>query len=117
MSVQDFNFYALSVMTEGFISGEPNFCQTFLDMMHVDAPSSMTHWQIVIFFTDTGIWKVTMEGSLGVALFKSKSIRCVSARSIAPNIESRAFCHFGHDFKTSKADMAAGDYAKSSIML
>jgi hypothetical protein len=28
-------------MAEGMSSGEPSFCHTILDIMHVDAPSSM----------------------------------------------------------------------------
>ena len=104
-------------MTEGFSSGEPNFCQIFLDMMHVDAPSSMTHQWIVIFYTDTGIWKETMEGSRGVALSKLKDIRCVLVGSIAPNAKRMAFHCFGHDCNTSKADIAVGDCAKSSMIL
>jgi hypothetical protein len=28
-------------MADGISSGEPSFCHTVLDMMHVDAPSSM----------------------------------------------------------------------------
>jgi hypothetical protein len=35
--------YACKVMAEGMSSGEPSFCHTDLDIMHVDAPSSMIH--------------------------------------------------------------------------
>jgi hypothetical protein len=34
---------ALKVMEDGMSSGEPSFCHTDLDMIHVDAPSSMMH--------------------------------------------------------------------------
>ena len=50
-----------------------------------------------------------MEGSLGVALSKSKAIRRVSAGSIAANVESRAFRCFGHDCSTCSANIVAGD--------
>ena len=71
----------------------------------------------MILCIDTGIWKVTMEGSLGVALSKSKAIMRMSAESTIPNAEIKAFRCFGHDCSTSEADMAAGDWAKSSTML
>jgi hypothetical protein len=43
------------VMAEGKSSGEPSFCHTFLDMMHVDAPSSMIHRWTMMFGILTGI--------------------------------------------------------------
>ena len=58
-----------------------------------------------------------MEGSLGVALSKSKAIRCVLVGLIAPNAEIKAFLCFGHDCNTSKAGIAVGDCAKSSMIL
>ena len=36
---------------------------------------------------------------------------------MAPNAEIKAFHYFGHDFNTSKADIAAGDWATLSTML
>ena len=53
-----------------------------------------------------------MGGSLGVALSKSKAIRRVSAGSIVPNTESKAFRCFGHDYNISKADIVVGNFAK-----
>ena len=60
-----------------------------------------------MFSTNTGIWKATNEGILGVTLSKSKAIRCESAGSIAPKAESKAFLCFVQDCRTSKVDIAA----------
>lgn len=86
-------------------------------MMHVDAPSSTMHRCMVMFWTETSIWKATKEGIIGLALSRSKTITCESKGSIAPNMENRAFCCLGHDCRNSKADMATCDCAKSSTML
>jgi hypothetical protein len=43
------------VMAEGKSSGEPSFYHTVLDMMHVDAPSSMIHRCTVMFRILIGI--------------------------------------------------------------
>ena len=58
-----------------------------------------------------------MEGSLGVALSKSKAIRYESVGLMAPNTGIMAFIFFGHDRNTSKADIAVRYWAKSSTML
>ena len=64
---------------------------------------------MVMFCTDTDIWRATIEGSLGVALSKSKAIRRKLAGSMAPNVESKAFRCFGNYFNTSRGDIAVGD--------
>ena len=62
-----------------------------------------------MFWTDIGIWKVTIERILGVDLSKIKAIRRESVGSMAPNVESKAFLYLGHDCNTSKIDIAARD--------
>jgi hypothetical protein len=47
--------YARNVMAEGMSSGELSFYHTILDMMHVDAPSSMIHRWTMMFRIFTGI--------------------------------------------------------------
>jgi len=67
--------YALIVMLEGLSLGDPNFCQMDLDMIYVESPLLMMKKWMLIFWTETGIWKATVEGSRGVALSKSKTMR------------------------------------------
>jgi hypothetical protein len=81
---------------EGINSGEPSCFHTDLDMMQVDAPSSMMQRWTVIFHILTGIWNVTNDGSHGSSLSKSNVIRWVSAGSTAPNCESNSFHWEGH---------------------
>ena len=62
-------------------------------------------------------WNAKVEGMRGSDWSKSNAITFESFGSIAPMAESKVLRCEGQFFKTSNADMAAGDWAKSSTML
>jgi hypothetical protein len=78
-------------MVERINSSKLSCCHIFLDMMQVDAFSSMMQRWMVIFHILIRIWNVIKDGSCGSALSKSNVIRRVSAGSTTPNCESNAF--------------------------
>lgn len=53
-----------------------------------------------------------VEGSRGVALSNSKTIRWESYGLIVPKVESRDFRWVGYAYKTSGTDIVDGDSAK-----
>lgn len=57
------------------------------------------------------------DGSRGVALSKSNTIRRELAGSIVPKAESKDFHWVGHVCRTYDADIADGDCTKLSTML
>ena len=62
-------------------------------------------------------WNAKVEGRWGSDWSKSNAINYESFGSIAPMAESKFLRYEWQFFKTSNADMAAGDWAKSSTML
>ena len=99
-------------MEDGCRINDPSFCQTKVDMMHVDAPSSTMHWCTTKFWMDTGIWKAIMEGMCGSSFSVSNVISLESKGSTAPRVASKAFRYVGHILSTSRADMVVGIWAK-----
>ena len=104
-------------MEDGCRIGDPSFCQTKVDMMHMDAPSSTMHRCTTKFRMDTGIWKEMVEGMCGSPFSVSNVINLESEGSTAPKVASKDFRCVGHILSTSRADMAVGIWAKSSTML
>ena len=104
-------------MEDCYRIGDPTFCQTKVDMTHMDAPSSTMHRCTTKFRMDTGIWKVIMEGMRGSPFFVSNMINLESKESTAPRAASKDFRYIGHVLSTSRVDMAVGGWAKSSTML
>lgn len=70
-----------------------------------------------MFWTGTEIWKTTNDGSHGVALSNSKTIRRESPGSISHRVESKDFRWVGHVCRTSNADIDDGDSTMSLTML
>ena len=85
-------------------------------MKHVEAPSSIMHQWMTKFQMETETWNAKVEGMQGSDWSKSNAITFESFGSIAPMAESKVLRCDGQFFKTN-ADMAAGDWAKSSTML
>ena len=104
-------------MEDGCRIGDPRFCQTKVDMTHVDAPSSTMHRCTTKFQMDTGIWKAIVEGMCGSLFSMSKVISLESEGSTTPKTDSKAFRYIGHVLSTSRADIPVGVWAKSSTML
>ena len=104
-------------MEDGCRIGDPIFCQTKVDITHVDAPSSTMHWCTTKFRMDTRIWKAIVEGMRGSLFSVSKVISLDLEGSTTPRVASRAFHCVGHVLSTSRVDMAVGIWAKSSTML
>ena len=104
-------------MEDGCIIGDPSFCQTKVDITHVDAPSSTMHRCTTKFWMDTGIWKAMVEGMHGSPFSVSNVINLESNGSTSPRAASKAFHYVGHVLSTSRADMVVGTWAKSSTML
>ena len=104
-------------MEDGCRIGDPSFCQTRVDIMHIDAPSSTMHQCTTKFWMDTGIWKVMVDGMRGSPFSMSKVINLELEGSTAPRAASKAFRYVGHILSTSRADMAVGVWVKSSTML
>ena len=96
---------------------DPSFCQTKVDMTHVDAPSSTMHWCTTKFWMDTGIWKAIVEGMRSSPFFVSNVISLESEGSTAPREASKDFLYVGNILSTSRADMAVAVWAKSFTML
>ena len=96
---------------------DPSFCQTKVDMTHVDAPSSTMHQCTTKFQMDTNIWKAIVEGMHGSLFSVSKVIILDSEGYTAPRVASRDFHYVGHVLSTLRANMAVGVWAKSSTML
>ena len=86
-------------------------------MTHVEAPSSIMQRWTTKFRMETVTWNDKLEGRRGSDWSKSYAINCESCGSIAPMAESKVLRCEGQFLKTSNADMAAGDWAKSSTML
>ena len=97
--------------------GNPSFCQTKVDITHVDAPSSTMHRCTTRFRIDTRIWKAMVDGMHGSPFSVSNLISLESEGSMAPRVASNSFYCVGHILSTSRADMAIGVWAKSSTML
>ena len=104
-------------MEDGCRIGDPSFCQTKVDMTHVDAPSSTIYRSTTKFQMDTRIGKAMVDGMHGSLFSMSKVISLESEGSTAPRAASKAFCCVGHVLSTSRADMVVGVWAKSSTML
>ena len=104
-------------MEDGCIIGDPSFCQTRVDIKHMDSPSSTKHRCQTKFQMDTGIWKAIVEGMRGSPFSMSKVISLESEGSTAPRAASKAFCYVCHILSTSIVDMAVGVCTKSSTML
>ena len=99
-------------MEDGSIIGDPSFCQTRVDITHVDAPSSTMHRCMTKFWIDTGIWKVMVDGMCGSPFSVSNVINLESEGSTTPREASKDFCYVGHVLSTSRADMAVGIWDK-----
>ena len=82
-------------------------------MTHVEAPSSIMHRWTTKFRMETETWNAKVEGMRGSDWSKSNDITFKSFGSIAPMAENKVLHYEGQFFKTSNADMAAGDWAKS----
>ena len=95
-------------MEDGCRIGDPSFCQTKVDMTHVDAPSSTMHWCMTKFRMDTGIWKVIVEGMRGSPFSVSNVINLELEGSTAPRVASKDFCYIGHVLSTSRVNMVVG---------
>ena len=104
-------------MEDGCRIGDPIFCQTKVDITHVDAPSSTMHQCTTRFLIDTRIWKVMVDGMRGSPFSESNVINLESEGSTTPRAASKDFLSVGHVLITSRADMAVGVWAKSSTML
>ena len=104
-------------MEDGCKIGDPSFCQTKVDMTHVDAPSSTMHQYTTKFRMDTEIWKVIVEGMHDSLFSVSKVISLESEGSTTPRAVSKDFRCVGHVLSTSRANMEVGVWAKSSTML
>ena len=104
-------------MEDGCRIGDPRFCQTKVDMTHVDAPSSIMHRCTTKFRMDTGILKAIVEGMCDSPFSVSKVISLELEGFTTPRVASKDFCCIGHVLSTSRADMAVGVWAKSSTML
>ena len=104
-------------MEDGYKISDPSFCQTKVDMTHVDAPSSTMHRCTTKFWMDTGIWKAIVEGMHSSPFFVSNVINLESEGSTAPRVTSKAFRYVGNVLSTSRVDMAVGVWAKSSTMI
>ena len=104
-------------MEDGYRIGDPSFCQTRVDITHVDAPSSTMHRCTTKFQMDSGIWKAIVEGMRDSPFSVSKVISLELEGSTAPRVASRVFCCIGHVLSTSRADMEVGIWAKSSTTL
>ena len=104
-------------MEDGCRIGDPNFCQTKVDMTQVDAPSSTMHRCTTKFQMDIKIWKAIVEGMHSSLFSVSKVINLESEGSTTPRAASRDFHCIRHVLSTSRADMAIGIWDKSSTML
>ena len=104
-------------MEDGCRIGDLSFCQTKVDMMHVDAPSSTMHRCTTKCRMDTKIWKAIVEGMHGSPFSISNVISLELKGSTTPIVASKAFLYIGHILSTSRAEMVVGIWAKSSIML
>ena len=69
------------------------------------------------FWIDTRIWKAMVDGMRGSPFSMSNIINLGSEGSTVPREASNAFYYIGHILSTSRADMAIGVWAKSSMML
>ena len=104
-------------MEDSCIIGDLSFCQTKVDIMHMDTPSSTMNRCTTKFWMDTKIWKVIVEGMHGSPFSVSNVIKLESEGSTTPREASKAFCYIGHVLSTSRTDIAFGIWAKSSTML
>ena len=82
-------------MEDGCRIGDPSFCQTKVDMTHMDAPSYTMHRYKTKFQMDTGIWKAIVEGMCGSPFSMSNVINLDSKGSTAPREASKAFRYVG----------------------
>ena len=99
-------------MEDGCRIGDPSFCQTKVDMTHVDAPSSIIHWCTTKLRMETEIWKAIVEGMRGSLFSMSNVISLELVWSTTPREASKDFCFIGHVLSTSRVDMAVGVCAK-----
>ena len=82
----------------------------------MDSPSSTMHRCMTKFRIDTRIWNAMVDGIRGSPFFVSNVINLESEGSIEPRVASKAFRYVGKVLSTSRADMAVGVWAKSSMM-
>ena len=101
-------------MDDGYRISDPIFCQTRVDIPHVDAPSSTMHQCTTKFQIDTGIWKAMVDGMCGFPFFV---LNLELEGSTSLMAASNAFHYIGHVLSTSRVDMPIGVWAKSSTML
>ena len=99
-------------MEDGCRIGDPSFCQTKVDMMHMDAPSSTMHQCTTKFWMDSKIWKVIVEGMCGSSFSMSNVMSLESKGSTAPREASKVFCYVGYILSTSRVDMVVGIWEK-----
>ena len=104
-------------MEDGYRIGDPGFCQTRVDITHIDAPSSTMHRCTTKFQIDTRIWKAVVDGIRGSPFSVLNVINLESKGSTTPREASNHFHCIGQVLSTSRADMAVGVWAKSSTML
>ena len=97
--------------------GDPSFCQTKVDIMHVDAPSSTMHRCTTKLRMDTGIWKAMVDGMHGYPFSMLNVINLESEGSTAQRAAIKAFRCVGKVLSTSRVDMVVGVWDKSSTML
>ena len=90
-------------MEDGCRIGDPSFCQTRVDITHVNAPSSTMHRCTTKFRIDTGIWKEMVDGMNGSPFSVSNVINLESEGSMAPRVASKDFHCVGHVLSTSRA--------------
>ena len=82
-------------MEDGCRIGDPSFCQTRVDITHMDSPSSTMHRCTTKFQMDTGIWKAMLAGMHGSPFSISKVINLDSKGSTAPRAASRVSAALG----------------------
>ena len=83
-------------MEDGCIIRDPIFCQTRVDIMHVDAPSSTMHRCTTKFQIDTRIGKAMVDGMQGSPFSMLNVINLELEGSMALRAASNAFHCVGH---------------------
>ena len=104
-------------MEDVYRIGDPSFCQTRVDIMHMDAPSSTIHRCTTKFWIDTRIWKAIVDGMCISPFSVSNVINLESEGFMAPREASKVVHCVGKVLSTSRVDMVVGVWDKSSIML
>ena len=104
-------------MEDGCKIGDLSFCQTKVDITHVDAPLSTMHRCMTKFRMEIRILKEMVDSICGSPFSVSNVINLESKGSMEPRVASKDFRCVGHILSTSRADMAVGVWAKSSTVL